>query len=109
MIGFFALIIMWNYSDGVHFYNLCLVIRFLFKQRQPKRFNYKPLYYDETKEYIEARKAQIKAEGSARLSHGHLSRQWRANQRRCSNIKSNKTFLVVLALLLTIAYLVFYR
>lgn len=87
------------------------MIRFLFKQPQPKRFNYKPRFYDETREYLESRKAAIRNEldrnnideGSARL-HGSLSHAWRSQQNRKTILSSNRNVLYIVAILSAIAY-----
>ena len=87
------------------------MIRFLFKQPQPKRFAYKPRYFNETKEYLEGRKAAIRQEldrenaeiGGAGM-RSRLSYSWRANQNKKMAASSNRNVLYIAIILSAIAY-----
>ncbi|MDC1222093.1 hypothetical protein N8Z47_05440 [Salibacteraceae bacterium] len=87
------------------------MIRFLFKQPQPKRFDYKPRYFNETKEYLEGRKAAIRQEldreGSEVGGEGMRSRMsysWRQNQNKKATSNSNKNVFYIALILSAIAY-----
>ena len=87
------------------------MIRFLFKQPQPKRLSYRPRYFDETKEYLEARKAAIRQELDREQSgdggegfRSRLSHSWRAKQNRKAATSSNRNVLIIAAILAAIAY-----
>ncbi len=87
------------------------MIRFLFKQPQPRRFKYQPRHYDETKEYLESRKAAIRRQldtGKTTYSpeqlRGQLNHRWRAQQNKKINTASNKRVLIIVAVLAAIAY-----
>lgn len=78
----------------------------IFKQRNAKAFEYKPLYYDESKERIEelkkkyANKEMVAVEESIRQ---RMKTEWR-DQRSKQVGKSNRTLLFIIAVLLFIVY-----
>ncbi len=87
------------------------MIRFLFKQLQPKRFDYKARYFNETKEYLEARKAAIRhelgRENSEVRGEGmrrRMSYSWRQNQNKKATSNSNKNVFYIAFILFAIAY-----
>tara|TARA_B110000046_G_C12909969_1_gene362402 strand:- start:661 stop:939 length:279 start_codon:yes stop_codon:yes gene_type:complete len=87
------------------------MFRFLFKQNQPKIFSYKPRYFNETKEYLEGRKAAIQQEldrGNATIGgvgmRSRLSYSWRANQNKKMAASSNRNVLYIAVILSAIAY-----
>ncbi|MEZ4722894.1 MAG: hypothetical protein R2813_13555 [Flavobacteriales bacterium] len=91
------------------------MIRFLFKQNQPKRFQFKPRYYDETNEYLRAREAAIRHELEGTAEHGgdvlrsRMSQSWRSSHRKMDTRKSNRNVLLIVAVLAAIAYFLLYR
>jgi hypothetical protein len=94
--------------------NSCMfvrMIRFLFKQPQPRRFQYRPRHFDETKQYLEAREKTIKREielekegYSAEGFRSQLNHQWRSKQNRKESATSNRNVLIIVALLAAVAY-----
>jgi len=87
------------------------MVRFLFKQPRPKRFAFKPRFYDETKEYIKAREEVIRreiegAEGasSENAMRQRMSSSWRSGHAKKARSRSNKNVLLITALLLIVAY-----
>jgi len=86
-----------------------------FKTRKNKSFNFKPRYYNENREELEKRYAQIAAELNKEATsnnphfRGNLKEQWKSNK-NTSNFskKSNFRLLVIFALLCMIAYYLFY-
>lgn len=86
------------------------MIRFLFKQNQPKRFKFRPRYYDETREYIESRKAIIRqqldhdTERGGEALRSQLAFSWRSRQSAISHRKSNKNVLIIVLILSVITY-----
>ena len=94
-----------------------LLISF-FKLNKPKQFNYEPLYYDERKEQLQERIRNIEIEmgknpvgGTAEIKRtlvrGSFSkyRTIRRKHQRQSSIR----LLIIMILLITIIYLLFYR
>lgn len=89
-----------------------------FKTREPNRFNYKPLYWDPDKEKREERVRRIKAElgqevelgkrPSSTITRGSF-RQYSSRSNRKAGRESNLRIILIVALLLLIAYLFFYR
>ena len=89
------------------------MIRFLFKQAQPRRFTYQPRFYNETREYLEARKSAIRRTVEAERSdqdaeelREQLHHSWRSGQRRRGTATSNRNVMIIFAILLALAYLV---
>lgn len=82
-----------------------------FRQRKPKSFLYKPLYYSAEKEAREKRNARIKKEIAleTHLQNGELKKllreKWRKNYTSLANKKSNIRIIVIAALLIMIFYL----
>ena len=90
---------------------------FNFNTPKPKRFNYRPLYYDERKERLEKMKAQAEAELAAEktatnatgsLQRGFLSRNRAKSKwhRGKTEQKSALRFFIILAALLGILYFI---
>lgn len=55
----------------------------MFKTPNPKRFTYKPRYYDERKERLEQRKAELGLDSSLSSQEGlrlRMRRKWRSNE-----------------------------
>ena len=88
-----------------------------FKVREPKRFDYKPLYWDPEKEEREDRVRRIKAEMGQEVSFNRASstitrgsfRQYSAKSRRKAGRESNLRLILIAAALFILAYLLFYR
>jgi hypothetical protein len=86
------------------------MIRFLFKQNQPKRYNYKPRFYDETREYLESRKAIIRqqmeheTETERDALRSELHHSWRLRQNAQSTRKSNINVLIIILILSLVAF-----
>ncbi len=86
-----------------------------FRIPKPKRFNYRPVFYDARKEALKEREQQIKQELGladdtvARISNikGRFRSQMKKNKEL--QVKSNIRLLLILAALLVAAYLIFYR
>jgi hypothetical protein len=92
------------------------MIRFLFKQPQPRRFEYKPRFYNERKEQLNARIEAIKRDtesdsgaSSEEVLRNRIGHAWRSNSSRQVKSKSNKNILIIVALLSVIAYLVLFN
>lgn len=91
------------------------MIRFLFKQPQPKRFQFKPRYYNETREYLEGRKAAIRQEMNiGEREHGgagfrsRVQHQWQMENSRKSTRRSNVNILIIAMALFALVYLLFW-
>jgi hypothetical protein len=88
-----------------------------FKTKQPNRFNYMPLYWDPDKEQREERVRRIKAELGQEVNFSKKStaitrgsfRQYTAKSQRRAGKESNLRLVLIVAVLLLIAYLFFYR
>lgn len=84
----------------------------LFKQRKPKQFGFKPLYYNAEKEAREKRNELIKKEiSSETLTQNEelrklLREKWRKNYVVLANKKSNIRIIVIAVLLALICYLI---
>jgi hypothetical protein len=92
------------------------MIRFLFKQSQPKRFDFKPRYYNERKEQLNARVEAIRKEmelesgqSSSEAMRSRINDAWRTRSHNQIRSKSNLNVLIIAALLVVIAYLLLYR
>lgn len=88
------------------------MIRFFFKQPQHRRFDFKPRYYNESKEKLEARVEAIKREmDHENTAHSELSlrnrmqHSWKKNEVKKSNKTSNRNVLIIAGILMVIAYL----
>ncbi|HBH05525.1 MAG TPA: hypothetical protein DDX92_02850 [Flavobacteriales bacterium] len=89
----------------------------VFNIRKPKRFDYTPRYYDERKENLEQRIAQIKREmdgaspdydGKDAL-RGRIRQAWNLEKERKSiSWKSNVRVFVIAAILFIAFYIFFY-
>ena len=86
------------------------MIRFLFKVNQPRRFEFKPRFYDESREFIEQRKAVIRREMNLEQSAGgeglraRLDRAWTVKSRKQDTLKSNRNVMIIAFALFLIAY-----
>lgn len=86
-----------------------------FKLPKPRKFDYKPLYYDPVKERRQERNRQIERELGldkdkkyvSRIYHGIFRDQIKRNLKteRSSNIR----LIIIFIILLLLAYLIFYR
>lgn len=81
----------------------------LFRQRKPRKFNFKPVYYNEEREAQEKRTTRIMQEINNEESGNDfrkvLHEKWRKNQKHAENKKSNTRVLLIAALLALICYL----
>jgi hypothetical protein len=90
------------------------MISSFFKSPRSKRFNFTPRYYDEDKEALQKRYAQIEAEvnGKSTLSSGMgpgLRQRWEANKNTSSfSKKSNIRLVFIAALLFGLCYVILY-
>jgi hypothetical protein len=88
------------------------MIRFLFKQPKPRRFEYKPRFYDERKERLQARVEAIRKEteneqgaSGGEVLRSRMQSAWRSDDRKSAVRKSNRSVLIIAGLLVIIAYL----
>jgi hypothetical protein len=87
---------------------------FNFNTTKPKRFNYRPLYYDERKERLEKMKARAEADLAAEkdkvsqsgLERGFLSERRTNSKYRSTSLEKQSTlrFFIILAALLGLLY-----
>lgn len=91
------------------------MIRFLFKQPKPRQFELKPRFYNERKEYIEARTEAIRREKDAASTEAggeafrsRLARSWKENSGRQERSRSNRTVVIFAVLLFALAYYLLY-
>ncbi len=89
-----------------------VMIKFLFKQPKPRRFEYKPRFYDERKERLQARVEAIRREteneegaSSPEVLRSRMQSAWRSDERRSAVRKSNRSVFIIAGLLVIIAYL----
>ncbi|WP_400078070.1 hypothetical protein [Winogradskyella sp. R77965] len=79
-----------------------------FKQNKNKRYNYTPRYYDERKERMDNLKKKhglIEDDNKGkRFNRTNFRDEWKQNSKIQSNKNSRIRFLVILAFLLTAAY-----
>ncbi len=92
------------------------MIRFLFKQNQPRRFDYKPRFYNERKEQLNARVEAIRKEveaesgvSSEEALRSRMGHAWKSSSSQKSRLQSNKNVLIIAALLSVIAYLLLFN
>lgn len=80
----------------------------LFKQRAPKAYNYKPRYYDERKERLEALKKSKEHRSNEEYFEGYRRKSYRDDWKSARNTKSDKNsrlrFIVILILLFLFAW-----
>ena len=88
------------------------MIRFLFRQNQPKRFEFKPRYYNPMKEELDARveaiKREMELENSAysnRELRSRMQHSWQRPTRKETIKTSNFRVIAIAGILLLIAYL----
>lgn len=94
---------------------LCVMIRFLFKQPQPRRFEFKPRFYNETREFLDSRRAAVKREMDMASETGHggellrgtLRSAWRTKTHRRVRVRSNRNVAIIALVLFLVAYLLF--
>ncbi len=86
----------------------------MFKTPRPKQFNYTPIFYDAQKEAFKEREQQIKQElGLADETVPHISNikgKFRSQMKRNKEVKSklNVRLYVIIAILVVVAYFLFY-
>jgi hypothetical protein len=92
------------------------MVRFLFKQPKPKRFDYKPRFYNEQKERLQARVEVVRREvemesgqSSPEALRSRMQSAWRNGSGTRERKQSNKTIFIITGLLAIIAYLLLYR
>lgn len=88
------------------------MVRFLFKQAKPKRFDYKPRFYSERKEFLKARIERVQREGddangagSEAALRSRMGDAWRNKALRKDKAGSNRMVAMITALLALVAYL----
>lgn len=104
----------YKYSAVISSY-LCVMIRFLFKQPQPRRFEFKPRFYNETREFLDSRRAAVKREMNmagetshgGELLRGTLRSAWRTKTTRQARVRSNRNVAIIALALFLVAYLLF--
>ncbi len=87
-----------------------------FKTPKPKQFSYTPRYYNPDKEALMERQQQIKQEmglsdeNTPRVSliKGQLRRQYESRRKRGIKVKNTRRLIIILAILLLLAYYMFY-
>lgn len=81
----------------------------LFNHRKPKRFGYKPIYYNEENEFKDAREKRIKSEIEDEALNGEfrklLREKWRKNYVVLANKKSNIRIIIIAVILAVICYI----
>lgn len=89
------------------------MIRFIFKQPQHRQFDFKPRYYNATKERLEARVAAVKremelenAEPGQEGLRSRMQHSWRRQDVKRASRTSNRNVFIIASLLLVIAYLI---
>ena len=86
-----------------------------FKLATPRKFNYKPLYFDPVKDRIAERNKEIAREMGLEKDEAYVSRIrpgiFREHSKKAHKVKSssNIRLIVILIILLFLAYLIFYR
>jgi hypothetical protein len=77
-----------------------------FKAHKSRKFNYTPLYYNERDEQLKKRiqKHEQNEQASNNL-RTNLQHEWRSAQRKHKGKSSNRTVLIIAAILSIIAYL----
>ncbi|HLV62013.1 hypothetical protein [Galbibacter sp.] len=80
----------------------------LFKTQKPKAFNYKPRYYDERKERLEALKNRKESRSDEEYFQGYRPKgfkdNWKATRKSSADKNSRLRFIVILILLLLFAW-----
>jgi preprotein translocase subunit Sec63 len=82
------------------------MMRFLFKQPQAKRFDFKPRYYNETKERLNARVEAIKREMEVEGLRSRMQNNWRREDVKKANRSSNRNVFIIVGILVIIAFLI---
>lgn len=89
------------------------MMRFLFKQPKPKQFEFRPRFYNPTKEYIESRKQIVRQQMSEESAYGsesalrsRIDEQWRSRKRQ--GYRANRNVLIIAAILFALAYLLLF-
>lgn len=92
------------------------MIRFLFKQPKPKRFDFQPRFYNERKEQLQARIEAVRREAEADSGpssegamRSRMQSAWRSGAGERGRRRSNRTVFIIASLLAVIAYLLLYR
>ncbi|HNV49319.1 MAG: hypothetical protein WBH71_01025 [Bacteroidales bacterium] len=79
-----------------------------FKRPKPKRFEYKPRYWDEEKERLEERKKHLGEESSERNTLiRDINLHWRKIDRRNRNKAKSINLVVYLFIILLLLYFIF--
>ncbi len=98
----------------IHSY-FCSMIKFLFKQPKPRQFDLKPRFYNERKEYIQARSEAIEwemnassTEAGGEVFRSRITRSWNDQSFRKSRLKSNKMVIIIAGFLFLLAYFLLY-
>jgi len=80
----------------------------LFKTQKPKAYNYKPRYYDERKERLEALRKSKESRSDEEYVKGYRPKgfkdNWKAARKSSDNKNSRLRFIVILILLLLFAW-----
>lgn len=83
-------------------------LRVLFKQERNKSFNYKPRYYDERKEKLDAIKKKYEPEEGDNFKtrkRTSFRDDWKTQRKALNDGNSRVRFLVILAFLLMFAFI----
>ncbi|MFW5975084.1 MAG: hypothetical protein ACOCQ6_02655 [Bacteroidota bacterium] len=77
----------------------------MFKTRKPRKFIYRPRYFDPEKEAMEERRRarELRLSDSSEKLREEMTRKWHRKAKR----KSNTTMLVYIVILVLLLYLVF--
>lgn len=78
-----------------------------FKTNKHKRFNYKPLYYDERKEELEELKKKSSSEKEVKLEEmrGKIRTRWQHSRKIKTNRFAGIRVLFILGILIFLAYI----
>ncbi|MDP4964551.1 MAG: hypothetical protein NWQ55_05730 [Salibacteraceae bacterium] len=89
------------------------MIRFIFKQPQHRKFDFKPRYYNESKERLEARVAAVRREMEIENAQpgqeglrSRMEHNWRRQDVKRASRSSNRNVFIIASLLVVIAYLI---
>ncbi|MCB0503565.1 MAG: hypothetical protein KDD32_12865 [Bacteroidetes bacterium] len=79
--------------------------RFFLKTRQPKAFNYQPLYYDERKEKLKELEERVKAENEGKIPTRYQLKFDKKHGLAKSNQYSNLRIVAIAIILSVMVYL----
>ena len=82
-----------------------------FKRNEHKKFDYKPLYYNERKEELEKRRRKIqkpKGEFSKEEMKEELHYRWNIHRKTDTKKKNDKGILIYVLIIAVLIYLIFF-